>query len=91
MDLLIEEVEWLGVATVVAARERFTHFDLIFADVLKGPRRLRCDCGNPPVGEALMERGGCNWGYRSRLYHPQAVSGRRAPGANEGACKSVGS
>jgi hypothetical protein len=35
VDALVQEVEWLGVAVAVADRERFTHFDLIFADVLK--------------------------------------------------------
>ncbi|MEX0827525.1 MAG: N-6 DNA methylase, partial [Haliea sp.] len=31
VDALIKEVDWLGVAGEVAACERFTHFDLIFA------------------------------------------------------------
>ena len=48
VDSLIEEVEWLGVAVAVATRERFTHFDLIFADVLKARAGFDVIVGDPP-------------------------------------------
>ena len=48
VDALVQEVEWLGVAIEVAARERFTHFDLIFADVLKARVGFDIIVGNPP-------------------------------------------
>lgn len=48
VDALIEEEEWLKVAVGVAARERFAHFDLIFADVLKERGGFDVIVGNPP-------------------------------------------
>jgi hypothetical protein len=48
VDSLVEEVDWLGVAAEVAARARFTHFDLIFADVLKTRDGFDLIVGNPP-------------------------------------------
>ncbi|WP_294536315.1 hypothetical protein [uncultured Rhodoblastus sp.] len=48
VDALVNEVDWLGVAGGVAARERFTHFDLIFADVLKARGGFDVIVGNPP-------------------------------------------
>lgn len=48
VDALIEEVDWLGVAVEVAACERFTHFDLIFADILKDRGGFDVVVGNPP-------------------------------------------
>lgn len=48
VDALIQEVEWLSVACEVAQRERFTHCDLIFADVLKARGGFDVIVGNPP-------------------------------------------
>lgn len=48
VDALIKEVDWLSVAVNVAAQERFTHFDLIFADVLKARGGFDIIVGNPP-------------------------------------------
>lgn len=48
VDSLVEEVEWLGVAVEVAKEARFVHFDLIFADILKGRGGFDIIVGNPP-------------------------------------------
>jgi hypothetical protein len=48
VDTLVQEVEWLSVAADVAQRERFIHFDLIFADVLKAHGGFDLVVGNPP-------------------------------------------
>ncbi|MCA1412672.1 N-6 DNA methylase [Bradyrhizobium sp. NBAIM20] len=48
VDALIQEVEWLSVACEVAQRERFTHYDLIFADVLRERGGFDVIVGNPP-------------------------------------------
>ena len=48
VDSLVEEVEWLGVAVAVAKDARFVHYDLIFADILKGRGGFDIIVGNPP-------------------------------------------
>jgi hypothetical protein len=48
VEALIETFDWLGVATQVAERERFVHFDLIFADVMKARGGFDVIVGNPP-------------------------------------------
>ncbi|OAF12402.1 hypothetical protein AYJ54_06110 [Bradyrhizobium centrolobii] len=48
VDALIQEIEWLAVASEVAERERFTHYDLIFADVLRARGGFDVIVGNPP-------------------------------------------
>ncbi|MBT5654817.1 MAG: hypothetical protein HOI80_04910, partial [Alphaproteobacteria bacterium] len=48
VDSLVKEVNWLGVAVDTAKRERFTHFDLIFADILKERGGFDFIVGNPP-------------------------------------------
>ena len=48
VDSLVEEVDWLGVAVEVAKEARFTHFDLIFADILKVRGGFDIIVGNPP-------------------------------------------
>lgn len=48
VDTLIQEVDWLSVAVEVAERERFVHFDLIFADVMKARGGFDVIVGNPP-------------------------------------------
>lgn len=55
VEALVKEWDWLGVAVEVAERERFAHFDLIFADVLK----VRCGfdliVGNPPWARPIFD------------------------------------
>lgn len=48
VEALIETFDWLGVAVEVAERERFVHFDLIFADVMKTRGGFDVIVGNPP-------------------------------------------
>ena len=48
VEALIETFPWLGVAVEVAGRERFVHFDLIFADVMKARSGFDVIVGNPP-------------------------------------------
>lgn len=48
VEALIETFDWLDVAVEVAARERFVHFDLIFADVMKARGGFDLIVGNPP-------------------------------------------
>lgn len=57
VDSLVEEVEWLGVAVEVASRERFTHFDLIFADILKARKGFDVIVGNPPWAKPSWNEG----------------------------------
>jgi len=57
VDSLVEEVEWLRVAVEVAARERFTHFDLIFADVLSSRGGFDVVVGNPPWAQPSWNEG----------------------------------
>ncbi len=48
VEALIKTFDWLGVAVEVATRERFVHFDLIFADVMKSRGGFDIIVGNPP-------------------------------------------
>lgn len=48
IDALVEASPWLKVAQQVAARERFTHYDLIFSDVLRERGGFDLIVGNPP-------------------------------------------
>jgi len=48
IDALVASSPWLKIAREVALRERFAHFDLIFADVLKSRRGFDLIVGNPP-------------------------------------------
>jgi hypothetical protein len=48
VEALIETFDWLGVAVEVAERERFVHFDLIFADVMRARGGFDVIVGNPP-------------------------------------------
>src|SRR5690606_22976760 len=57
VDALVEEVEWLGVAVDVARRERFVHFDLIFADILKERGGFDVIVGNPPWAKPSWNEG----------------------------------
>jgi hypothetical protein len=57
VDALVQEVAWLGVAVDVAARARFTHFDLIFADVLRARGGFDVIVGNPPWAKPSWNEG----------------------------------
>ena len=48
IDALIDASPWLKVAQEIAARERFTHYDLIFADILRERGGFDVIVGNPP-------------------------------------------
>lgn len=48
VEALIENFDWLKTAVEVAERERFVHFDLIFADVMKARGGFDLIVGNPP-------------------------------------------
>lgn len=48
VEALIESFDWLKAAVEVAERERFVHFDLIFADVMKTRGGFDVIVGNPP-------------------------------------------
>jgi hypothetical protein len=48
VEALVEVWDWLGVAGKVAEDARFVHFDLIFADILKGRGGFDIIVGNPP-------------------------------------------
>ncbi len=48
IDALVSISPWLKVACDVAARERFIHFDLIFADILRERGGFDLIVGNPP-------------------------------------------
>ena len=48
VDQLVLEVDWLAIALEVASHQRFTHFDFIFADVLKERGGFDVIVGNPP-------------------------------------------
>jgi hypothetical protein len=62
VEALIENFDWLKTAVEVAERERFVHFDLIFADVMRARGGFDVIVGNPPwvrpgwnEGNALAE------------------------------------
>lgn len=48
VEALTENFDWLKTAIEVAERERFVHFDLIFADVMKARGGFDVIVGNPP-------------------------------------------
>jgi hypothetical protein len=48
IDALTDASPWLKIAQQVAARERFTHYDLIFADILRARGGFDLIVGNPP-------------------------------------------
>ena len=48
VEALIDNFDWLKTAVEVAERERFVHFDLIFADVMKARGGFDLIVGNPP-------------------------------------------
>ncbi len=57
VEALIETFDWLGVATEVAERERFVHFDLIFADVMRARGGFDVIVGNPPWARPTWNEG----------------------------------
>lgn len=48
VEALIQSFDWLKTAVEVAERERFVHFELIFADVMKTRGGFDVVVGNPP-------------------------------------------
>lgn len=57
VEALIETFDWLGVAVQVAERERFVHFDLIFADVMRARGGFDVIVGNPPWAKPSWNEG----------------------------------
>ncbi|MBT9247976.1 N-6 DNA methylase (plasmid) [Gemmobacter fulvus] len=57
VEALIETFDWLGVAVEVAERERFVHFDLIFADVMRARGGFDVIVGNPPWAKPSWNEG----------------------------------
>lgn len=57
VEALIENFDWLGVAVEVAERERFVHFDLIFADVMRARGGFDVIVGNPPWAKPSWNEG----------------------------------
>lgn len=48
VETLIESFDWLKTAVEIAERERFVHFDLFFADIMKARSGFDLVVGNPP-------------------------------------------
>ena len=57
VEALIENFDWLKTAVEVAERERFVHFDLIFADVMKARGGFDVIVGNPPWAKPSWNEG----------------------------------
>ena len=57
VEALIEAFDWLGVAVEVAERERFVHFELIFADMMKERGGFDVIVGNPPWAKPSWNEG----------------------------------
>lgn len=57
VEALIDNFDWLKTAVEVAERERFVHFDLIFADVMKGHGGFDVIVGNPPWAKPSWNEG----------------------------------
>nr|CAD6609842.1 class I SAM-dependent DNA methyltransferase [Rhizobium sp. TCK] len=57
VEALIENFDWLKTAVEVVERERFVHFDLIFADVMKARGGFDVIVGNPPWAKPSWNEG----------------------------------
>lgn len=57
VEALIDSFDWLKTAIEVAERERFVHFDLIFADVMKARGGFDLIVGNPPWAKPSWNEG----------------------------------
>lgn len=57
VEALIDNFDWLKTAVEVAERERFVHFDLIFADVMKAHGGFDVIVGNPPWAKPAWNEG----------------------------------
>lgn len=57
VEALIDSFDWLKTAVEVAERERFVHFDLIFADVMKARGGFDVIVGNPPWAKPSWSEG----------------------------------
>lgn len=57
VEALVDSFDWLKTAMEVAERERFVHFDLIFADVMKARGGFDVIVGNPPWAKPSWNEG----------------------------------
>ena len=57
VEALIENFDWVKTAVEVAERERFVHFDLIFADIMKSRGGFDVIVGNPPWAQPAWNEG----------------------------------
>ncbi|GAB5499051.1 MAG: class I SAM-dependent DNA methyltransferase [Pseudohongiellaceae bacterium] len=57
VEALAEEYDWLGVAIDVSSRARFTHYDLLFADILRERQGFDLIVGNPPWQKPSWKEG----------------------------------
>lgn len=57
VDGFVEDTPWLRVAREVAQRERFMHFDLVFADILRERGGFDIIIGNPPWAKPSWNEG----------------------------------
>lgn len=57
VEALIDNFDWLKTAVEVAERERFVHFDLVFADVMKARGGFDVIVGNPPWAKPSWNEG----------------------------------
>lgn len=57
VDGFVEDTPWLRVAREVAQRERFMHFDLAFADILRERGGFDIIIGNPPWAKPSWNEG----------------------------------
>ena len=57
VEALIETSDWLRIAANVAEKERFAHFDLIFADVMRLRSGFDIIVGNPPWAKPSWNEG----------------------------------
>lgn len=57
VEALIDEYDWLGVASNVAEQARFVHYDLLFADILRERQGFDLIVGNPPWAKPSWNEG----------------------------------
>ena len=57
IDALTDASPWLKIAQQVASQERFTHYDLIFADILRQRGGFDLIVGNPPWAKPSWNEG----------------------------------
>ena len=57
VEALVEEYDWLRVASDVAEQARFVHYDLLFADILIERKGFDLIVGNPPWAKPSWNEG----------------------------------